>query len=395
MTKIAPRSHRWRGFWAAVCLCAVSSVTADAASGNAPPCERPVLTLTEAAELLRIEAAEMQRLAERKQVPARRIGASWRFSCSALMAWLGQDRQLTIDDLAEVTATGTDAGQAEKTPPASAPLPPGSQDTPVGEAPDERQADDIFLRGQRVLLGRGEVVLDFGQFYARQGNHQLAAVEGGVGLATVEQELLTAFLVARLGIFRETELFASTTFNRQRDRLFQGSTDLTTGGRTAFGATTVGIRQTLVREGVGRPDIIVSVSGQFPTDDTGYAAGGGLVFVKSIDPVVLFASAGHRYAFDRASPDTTVRAPRNSFDLSMGYGLGLNDTVAISMTVSGLFSGSTTFDNATSKQPAIFSSRFGLTTRLGEGLYIEPSVSFGLSGPGNSFAFGVTLPYAF
>jgi len=395
MTKIAPRSHRWRGFWAAVCLCAVSSATVDAAAGNAPPCELPVLTLTEAAELLRIEAAEMQRLAERKQVPARRIGASWRFSCSALMAWLSQDRELTTDDLAEVTATGTDRGQAGETPSASTPLPPGSQDTPVGEAPDERPADDIFLRGQRVLLGRGQVVLDFGQFYARRGDHQLASVEGGVGLATVEQELLTAFLVARLGIFRETELFASTTFNRQRDRLFQGSTDLTTSGRTAFGATTVGIRQTLIREGVGRPDIIISVSGQFPTDDTGYSAGGGLVFVKSIDPVVLFASVGHRYAFDRASPDTTVRAPRNSFDLSMGYGLGLNDTVAISMTVSGLFTGSTTFDNATSKQPAIFSSRFGLTTRLGEGLYIEPSVSFGLSGPGNSFAFGVTLPYAF
>jgi hypothetical protein len=337
----------------------------------------------------------MQRLAESKQVPARRIGASWRFNCSALMAWLSRERALTLHDLTDVTATGTGRGQAAQTPSASTPLPPGSQDTPVGEAPDERPADDIFLRGQRVLLGRGQVVLDFGQVYARRGDHQLAAIESGVGLATLEQELFTTFLVARLGIFRETELFASTTFNSQRDRLFQGNTDLTTSRRSAFGATTVGIRQTLVREGVGRPDIIISVSGQFPTDDAGYAASGGLVFVKSIDPVVLFASAGHRYAFDRASPDTTVRAPRNSFDLSMGYGLGLNDTVAISMTVSGLFIGSTAFGNATAKQPAIFSSRFGLTTRLGEGLYIEPSVSFGLSGPDNSFAFGVTLPYAF
>jgi excisionase family DNA binding protein len=396
MTKIAPRSHRWRGFWAAVCLSAVSSVTADAA-GNTPPCERPVLTLTEAAELLRIDAAEMQRLAEGKQIPARRIGASWRFSCSALMAWLGREREweLTTNDLAEVIAKGADRGRAAQTPSASSPLASGSQDTPIGEAPDERPADDIFLRGQRVLLGRGEVVLDFGQFYARRGDRQLAAVDGEMGLATVEQELFTAFLVARLGIFRETELFASTTFNRQSDRLFQGSSALTTSGRAAFGAATVGIRQTLLREGVGRPDIIVSVSGQLPTHDAGYAAGGGLVFVKSIDPVVLFASGGYRYAFNRASPDTTVGVQRNSFDVSMGYGLGLNDTVAISMTVSGLFTGSTTFGNATSKQPAMFSSRFGLTTRLGEGLYIEPSVSFGLGGPDNSFAFGVTLPYAF
>ena len=393
MRQIAQRSRWWRGVWAAVCLSAVSSATADAA-GDAPPCESPVLTLTEAAELLRIDAAEMQRLADRKQVPARLIGGSWRFNCSALMAWLGQERELTTDDLAEVTAKGPDRSQAAQTRSAS-PADPAGQDTPIGAAPDERPADDIFLRGQRVLLGRGQVVLDFGQFYARRGDRQLTAVEGGVGLGTIEQELFTTLLVARVGIFRETELFAATTVNRQSDRLFQGSTDVTTNSRTAFGAATVGLRQTLLREGVGRPDIIISVSGQFPTDDAGYAAGGGLVFVKSIDPVVLFASGGYRYGFDRGSPDTAVRASRNSFDLSMGYGLGLNDAVAISMTVTGLFTGSTTFGNATSKQPAIFSSRFGLTSRLGEGLYIEPSVSFGLGGPDNSVAFGVTLPYAF
>jgi hypothetical protein len=28
-------------------------------------------------------------------------------------------------------------------------------------------------------------------------------------------------------------------------------------------------------------------------------------------------------------------------------------------------------------------------------LYIEPTVSFGLNGPGDSFALGVTLPYTF
>ena len=39
--------------------------------------------------------------------------------------------------------------------------------------------------------------------------------------------------------------------------------------------------------------------------------------------------------------------------------------------------------------------RFALTSWLAEGLYIEPSVSFGLSGPEDSFAFGVTIPYAF
>ena len=39
-----------------------------------------------------------------------------------------------------------------------------AQDKPVGEAPEERDADEIFLRDQRVLLGRRDFVLDFGQF---------------------------------------------------------------------------------------------------------------------------------------------------------------------------------------------------------------------------------------
>jgi hypothetical protein len=65
------------------------------------------------------------------------------------------------------------------------------------------------------------------------------------------------------------------------------------------------------------------------------------------------------------------------------------------MAVAGLFTGKTTIDGIAARQPSVFSARFGLTAWLAEGLYVEPSVSFGLSGPGDGFAVGVTLPYAF
>ncbi len=79
----------------------------------------------------------------------------------------------------------------------------------------------------------------------------------------------------------------------------------------------------------------------------------------------------------------------------MGYALALNDTLTISTSVSGLFTGATSFDNAELRQQDSFSLQFGLTSWLAEGLYIEPSVSFGLDGPGDSFAIGVTVPYTF
>jgi excisionase family DNA binding protein len=53
----------------------------------APPTE--VLTAAEAAELLQVEEAEVTALADRGELPARRIGSHWRFSRTALLAWLG------------------------------------------------------------------------------------------------------------------------------------------------------------------------------------------------------------------------------------------------------------------------------------------------------------------
>jgi excisionase family DNA binding protein len=60
-------------------------VAVGAASG-APSAD--VLTLDEAAELLRVDAPALRRLAGRGDVPARRIGRDWRFSRAALLAWL-------------------------------------------------------------------------------------------------------------------------------------------------------------------------------------------------------------------------------------------------------------------------------------------------------------------
>lgn len=48
-----------------------------------------VLTLDDAAQLLRVSPAALLERAENGDVPARRIGDEWRFSRAALLAWLG------------------------------------------------------------------------------------------------------------------------------------------------------------------------------------------------------------------------------------------------------------------------------------------------------------------
>ncbi len=56
-----------------------------------PPSEEPgpeVLTLAEAAALLRVPEAALRAAAEHGDVPARWIGSRWRFSRAALLRWL-------------------------------------------------------------------------------------------------------------------------------------------------------------------------------------------------------------------------------------------------------------------------------------------------------------------
>ena len=354
-----PDCSRRRSLAAMACLCGILIVVAGTASaGTQSACLTPVLTLAEAALLLRIDEAELQRLAEQGQVPGRLVGSSWRFDCAAIIGWLNQQ-------------------------------------APVGEAPDEQNAEDILLRGQRVLLARGSVVIDLGQVYSRSDDNSLVAVDGAIALATSTRELFATLLVGWIGLFEETELFASTTFRVQRGEQILGGLDLASSRDEGIGDVQLGVRRTLLREGAGRPDVVLTVDSLVPTGDTPYGAGAGLVLVKSVDPVVLFANVSYRRLFNRDAVARAASYAEHAWGISMGYGLGLNDTLAISMAVSSAFAGDTMLDDTRSQGANVFGARFGLTSWLARGLYIEPSVSFALNGPGNSFAFAVTLPYAF
>ena len=270
------------------------------------------------------------------------------------------------------------------------------KEKPIGEAPAERDAEEVFLRGQKVLLGRGDVVVDVGQFFSRSDDQQLAVINSGLVLATREQSLLTTILFGRVGILNETEVFAGTAFHHQSNQIFFGDVDLARSERSNVGDFNVGLRRTLLHESKGRPDVIGTFDAVIPShDDTAYLLGGGLVLVKSVDPVVLFAGVNYHRSLSRDIEGGTQLKPGNLVDVSLGYALALNDSLAISTAASAVFSGARTFEAPESRRVDTFGLRFALTSALARGLYIEPSVSLGLSGPARSFAFGVTLPYSF
>ena len=414
---MSKQTHLWRRLGAALFMFGVLAGSAGVAKAAAPSPAQDVLTLGEAAELLRIGADELEQLASRDEVPGRRIGSSWRFNRDALMAWLNGDWHriaaieptgatgarspavaglaLTPRELERTTGTGTLVAQASPHQNQTGSPPSSTGEMPIGEAPQEATAEDVFLRGTKVLLAAGEVAADVGQFYARADTPGLAVIGDGVGLANVKQSTFITLLQARVGIFNETELFAGTTFRHQTADVSVGGTKVAGNTRTEFGDVRLGVRHTLLAEGPGRPNVIATLEGHIPTGHTSYGIGGGFAVVKSFDPVVLFAASNYRHTFSRDFLDVTRLEPENRFDLTLGYALALNDTLTISTSVSGVFADATSFDNATLLQQEGFSLQLGLTSYLAPGLYIEPSVSFGLSGPGNAVAFGVTLPYSF
>jgi excisionase family DNA binding protein len=382
-----------------------------------------VLTLDEAADFLRVDLPVLEDMARRQEVPGRRIGVYWRFSRSALRAWLAgaevgtaellsaapevseyvdqasvaspveaqQGEPLSPGAMSRITAAGTATAAADDAPEAT------SEEEPIGEAPEERTAEDVFLRGQRVLLAPGEVVLDAGLFYSESDNQELAVVNGGIGLATVETETFTGFLLGRYGLFEETEIFASTTYRDQDSDVLVGNQKVDGSSRSEMGDVRVGLRRTVLREDVGIPDVILTLEGRIPTDDdhSSYGVGGGVALVKSIDPVVLFANANYLHTFSQDFDDVTRLEAEDRVAATLGYAYALNDTITLSTSLSGLFLSESDFDNVTLREQELFSLNFGLTSWLAKGLYIEPTVSYGLNGPGDSFVIGVTVPYTF
>lgn len=407
MTGMRKRRHVRRLGAAALLFCALALPAAAKQTAPAAPSARAILTLAEAAQLLRIDAGELESLADQRQVPARRIAGQWRFNRQALLAWVNGDWQLITTAVprdatrlppgAMRAISGT--GPAAARDPDETPREPASEekpaDQPIGEAPAERTAEEVFLRGQRVLLAPGEATADFGLFYARTDNQQLALVDGAVGLVTVEQQSVTGSLLGRVGVLEETELFASTSFVRQDNGTFLGSRKVADSERMAFGDVRLGVRRTLLREGPGRPDIIATLDTRIPTGASSYAVGGGIAFVKSIDPVILFANANYRHTFSRDFTDIARLEPEDRFDATAGYALALNDTLTLSGSVSGVFTAASEFTHATLRRQDSYSLQFGLTAWLADGLYVEPSVSFGLNSPADSLVFGITVPYSF
>jgi len=383
-------SSIWRRVGALIIMLGAFTGSAHAAEvGRSSASASDVMTIDEAAAFLRIPATELERLATRGEAPGRLVVGEWRFNRDALLAWINGDWK-RIRFLAAPGAQ-TNPGTAENQVAAA------SEDDPVaiGEAPEKRTAEEVFLRSQKVLLAPGEVTADLGIFFSRSDNLFLVADGGSVALATFERRAFTSTLQARVGIFDETEAFVGANYFRETSHTFVGAQTISRSARGRLGDVRLGVRRTLLKEGPGRPNLIATLFAAIPTDRASYAIGGGFTLVKSLDPVVLYADASYLRTFNQDFTEVTRLMPTDRLTLNLGYALALNDSLSISASVSGAFSGRTRFAIRDLRRQDAYSLSFGLTSWLTKGLYLEPTVGIGLNGPAHNFTFGFTVPYTF
>ena len=391
-------------------IAAYPASAAVASQPSAGPAAAEVLTTEEAAELLRVDTQTVAEMAGAGTLPARRLGLEWRFSRAALLDWLrgstgsqtsavtvpsppADGARLSAVDSRQLVGRGL-AGSAGATAAQQA-GPEPSDDGTIGRPPSGRTASEVFLRDQRILLAPNELTVDIGLFYARGDELALVDPTTGPFLANVESDSSGAILLTRYSIGPDTELFARASYSSQKVTGFDGSATLGSRSNNEFGAIGFGVRRTLIHEGPGRPDIILTIEGSVPTEGGSYSAGGGLTFVKSFDPAVLFGSVAYRRALRREFDAFDRLQPRDRFETTAGYAFALNDTLTLNTALTGIFSSETEFGDTRLRRSETFNLLFGMTARVARSLYLQPSVGFRLNGPGNAMVLALNIPYTF
>ena len=371
-----------------------------------------VLNLIEAADYLRVDSQHLEAAAVRGEVPGRLVLGGWRFSRAVLVVWMaGVDNPedcflvasndvpgdaLSNSELAGVQGAGLTAERAGDDLSSARSQSSADDDTQFGEQPVTETARDVALRREEILLTAGEATLEPSIFYSVQNGDGVVLVPFGGGFLPIESETesdtLAGVLTGRYGLVDDVQLFAAASLLYEY-RSISTPAGSTSTSQVEFGDIGVGVRYGLMKEGPGRPSVIISGEGVVPTNGTnGYGVGGGLALVKSVDPVALFASGDYLHTFSSDPNFTGEIQADDTIVATAGYSLALNDSLAIGTSVSGAFA---RFDGATETWDDVYSLRFSLTSLLDSGLYVEPSVAFSLAGEDSQVLFCLTVPYTF
>lgn len=283
------------------------------------------------------------------------------------------------------------------------------------EAEEAQQALDQFLRRQKVIFKESQLQLELSMAYSHETaenliiSQQRGGVEGFDSLATpkfITRSLNTVFF-ARYGLADNLEFDFSLPFTyveQEADftpfreaRRAQGLPEFIRVNNFGLGDISWGLRYAAWTGDAF--SVALNFNVKSPTGDESrglgsghWNIGGGATFVKTIDPVVLFASAGYT-----ATIAGNGFNPGDQIPYSMGMGFSLNDRVSFLTSLSGAAVRRSEINGKEISGSGldIDTLQFSTTIQLTRGLFIEPVVGIGLTEETSDFFVGISIPYLF
>jgi hypothetical protein len=277
-------------------------------------------------------------------------------------------------------------------------------DEPIGQAPQDNRL--LFLRTAAPLLKQGESQFDFGIRYQWREFNTLALLPGNrIGLGRVRTRKLTVPFAARYGYTDRLQLFASLPVGYANLELATGVADEFT---RIFGTgdLTTGFNYLLREESGDYPAMVGSMNVTVPLaadpferspgpaalGDGFWGVAANLLWIKTIDPAVIFYGVGYQHQFDRSFGGFDVD-PGEAITYQFGTGFAINDTLSLTGSFFGAYRGPTKFNGRsapfTHQEP--FLLRFSLVHTKNHCYIVEPFVFFGLNSDAPEVDFGIII----
>jgi hypothetical protein len=253
----------------------------------------------------------------------------------------------------------------------------------VGEKPAATTAERVALRDQGVLLQRNRLTVELALAYGR--------AERDFGITQLQQQVASTELAVRYGVWRDVQLSVRLPWSYRRVASFNPDAS---DHRSSFGDASVGLFGVAVREGVGRPNVILSADGVVPTGPGDAALGGGVSLTKSYDPVILFAGASYLYGLSTnvASLDRSLAEHNVGFNLGLAF--AVNESVALGAQLAGT---NRSYPAARTgfRSREQYRLQLGVTLLVTRRLFIEPIVATAVGSGSPDLTLGVSVPVSF
>lgn len=313
---------------------------------------------------------------------------------------------------------------------------------PTKESKERTAGQEIILIEKGgVLLPKGTLVVEPGVQYSHTSRTRIsisgftifeAIVLGSIVSEDVKRDIVSPFINLRYGILNDLQFDVRVPWMYRRDKetFRSGDKDVErTVDANDLGDIDAGFSYHLIRESGYIPDIVANVRGKFvtgkdpyglqaatiegrqrltelPTGSGHYGLSGGLTFVKSSDPAVLFANIGYFYNFERDvgvkyngidNVDYGKVKPGDSVEYGFGIAYALNEKLSVSTSYTERFTFKSERDNnkIVSSDANAASLFFGVSHALASRASVSLSVGIGLTQDAPDTTVELRVPITF